>query len=76
MTETRGMGPYMPTGHNILAALDWLVSEPGTMCFLHYSGHGGQVPDSMGDRVSGYESTIVPVSYCPPRVKAPYEITN
>ncbi len=63
MMESRGRGPYYPTGHNIMAAMQWLVSEPGTMCFLHYSGHGGQVPDPTGDKASGYESTIVPVDY-------------
>lgn len=56
-------GPYFPTGHNILAAMDWLVSEPNTCCFLHYSGHGGQVPDPTGDRASGMDSTIVPVDF-------------
>ncbi|RMY32458.1 hypothetical protein D0864_16830, partial [Hortaea werneckii] len=35
-------GPYWPTGDNMLAAMDWLISEPGTVNFLHYSGHGGQ----------------------------------
>jgi metacaspase-1 len=54
MTESRGYGPFCPTGHNILAAMDWLVSELNTMCFLHYSGHGGKVPDPTGDRTSGY----------------------
>jgi hypothetical protein len=34
-------GPYYPDGHNILAAMDWLVSEPDTCCFLHYSGKYG-----------------------------------
>jgi len=56
-------GPYYPSGHNILAAMDWLVSEPHTQCFLHYSGHGGQVQDPDGDRHSGFDSTIVPVDY-------------
>jgi metacaspase-1 len=63
MTERRGPGPYFPTGHNILAAMDWLVSEPGCSLFLHYSGHGGQVPDPTGERSSGYEDTIVPSDY-------------
>lgn len=63
MTETRGPGPYYPTGHNILAAMDWLVSEPGCFLFLHYSGHGGQVPNRNGERSSGYDDTIVPVDY-------------
>jgi hypothetical protein len=31
-------GPYYPSGQNILAAMDWLVSEPRTCNFLHYSG--------------------------------------
>ena len=56
-------GPYYPTGQNILAAMDWLVSEQNTCCFLHYSGHGGQVRDPDGDRASGYDSTIVPIDY-------------
>ncbi|KAF2097341.1 putative metacaspase [Rhizodiscina lignyota] len=56
-------GPHFPTGHNILAAMDWLVSEPNCSLFLHYSGHGGQVPDQVGDRASGFSDTIVPVDY-------------
>jgi hypothetical protein len=52
--------PYYPSAHNILAAMDWLVSEPGCTCFLHYSGHGGQVP---GDRETGFDDTIVPVDF-------------
>ena len=56
-------GPYFPTGHNILAAMHWLVSEPGCMLFLHYSGHGGQVPDRDGYHSSGYADTIVPVDF-------------
>jgi hypothetical protein len=40
-------GPKYPSAHNILAAMDWLVSEPGYSCFLHYSGHGGIVRDFM-----------------------------
>lgn len=56
-------GPFYPSGQNILAAMDWLVSEPGCSCFLHYSGHGGQVRDPTGDRASGYDDTIVPVDY-------------
>ncbi|OAG34191.1 hypothetical protein AYO21_11661 [Fonsecaea monophora] len=55
-------GPYFPTAHNILAAMRWLVSEPGCMCFLHYSGHGGQVPDEDQGR-SGFADTIVPVDF-------------
>ncbi len=56
-------GPFYPSSHNMLAAMDWLVSEPGTCCFLHYSGHGGQVKDPDGDRDSGFDDTIVPVDF-------------
>lgn len=54
---------YAPTGHNILAAMDWLVSEEHTTCFFHYSGHGGQIDDPSGKRPSGLLDTIVPVNY-------------
>lgn len=56
-------GPYEPTAHNMIAAMKWLISEPGTTCFLHYSGHGGQVKDPDGDRAGGFDDTIVPVDY-------------
>lgn len=45
------------------AAIDWLVSEPGTTNFLHYSGHGGQVQDPTGNRPSGLLDTICPVDF-------------
>lgn len=56
-------GPFYPNGHNIIGAMDWLVSEPNCSCFLHYSGHGGQVRDPDGDRPSGFDDTIVPVDF-------------
>jgi hypothetical protein len=62
LTDAR-TDPFYPSGHNILAAMDWLVSEPGCCLFLHYSGHGGQVRDPDGDRESGFDDTIVPVDY-------------
>ncbi len=65
LTDTNDVrGPYFPTGHNIIAAMRWLVSEPGCLCFLHYSGHGGQVPDNGDGRSSsGFDDTIVPVDF-------------
>src|SRR5438094_684410 len=62
LTDARS-GPFYPSGANMLAAIDWLVSEPNCTLFLHYSGHGGQVRDPTGDRASGYDDTIVPVDY-------------
>jgi hypothetical protein len=55
--------PFFPTGHNVLAAMDWLVSEPGCTLFLHYSGHGGQIEDVDGNRATGIDDTIVPVDF-------------
>lgn len=43
--------------------MDWLVCEPGTCNFLHYSGHGSQVPDPTGNRPSGLIDTICPVDF-------------
>ena len=62
LTDARS-GPFYPSGHNMMAAMEWLISEPNTCCFLHYSGHGGQVRDPDGDRASGYDDTIVPVDF-------------
>lgn len=55
--------PFYPTGFNILAAMDWLVSEPGCTLFLHYSGHGGQIKDVDGNRSTGIDDSIVPVDF-------------
>ncbi|CAI6334920.1 unnamed protein product [Periconia digitata] len=58
------LSPYWPTGHNILAAMDWLVSEPGCTLFLQYSGHGAQIPDRDHTRGgTGILDTIVPIDY-------------
>ncbi|KAK5108440.1 hypothetical protein LTR62_008327 [Meristemomyces frigidus] len=61
-SRTDPRGPFFPSGHNILAAMQWLISEPGTQNFLHYSGHGGQVA-SDGSRASGFSDTIVPQDF-------------
>lgn len=62
--EVQYNSPYYPTGHNILAAMDWLVSEPGCTLFLHYSGHGGQIKDVDRNRSStGLDDSIVPVDF-------------
>ncbi|KAJ4351856.1 uncharacterized protein N0V89_007200 [Didymosphaeria variabile] len=55
--------PYYPSGHNILAAMDWLVSEPGCTLFFHYSGHGGQVEDVDSNRSTGLDDSLVPVDF-------------
>jgi len=54
-----------PTRENILDAYKNLVqsSEPGDVCFCHYSGHGGRLRDENGDEEDGYDETLVPVDY-------------
>jgi hypothetical protein len=54
-------GPAYPSRDNMLRAMNWLVSTPGTTNFLHYSGHGGQEPDD--NRSTGYDDTICPVDF-------------
>ncbi|KAG8884481.1 hypothetical protein FRB98_002380 [Tulasnella sp. 332] len=58
-------GVFYPNGRNMMKGIKWLVEEnsPGDSLFLHYSGHGGQVPDPDGDRESSFDDTIVPVDF-------------
>jgi hypothetical protein len=51
-----------PTKANILAAIQWLVSDlkPGQNAYFHFSGHGTGVRDTNGDEVSGVDSCICP----------------
>lgn len=57
--------PFEPTGANMMAAFNWLVTgnNPGDSIFLSYSGHGSQVRDPDGDRDSGLDDTICPVDF-------------
>jgi metacaspase-1 len=54
-----------PNKAEILAAIRWLVqgAQPGDSLFLHYSGHGGQLPHATGDEKDGYDDTLVPLDY-------------
>ncbi|KAF3003218.1 hypothetical protein E8E13_009849 [Curvularia kusanoi] len=62
--EVDPSSPYYPTGQNLLAAMDWLVSEPNCTLFMHYSGHGGLIADVDGNRrVGGMDNTVVPVDF-------------
>jgi hypothetical protein len=54
-------GPAFPSHANIMRAMNWLVSTPGTTNFLHYSGHGGQERDD--NRTTGYNDTICPIDF-------------
>lgn len=54
-----------PTAENVLDGLRWLVdgAEAGDALFMHYSGHGGSMPDDSGDEADGKDETLVPVDY-------------
>lgn len=54
-----------PTHHNIIDQLYYLVKQSDTLdeCWIHYSGHGNQVPDLNGDEKSKLDSVIIPVDY-------------
>ncbi|KAL4066884.1 caspase domain-containing protein [Scleroderma citrinum] len=55
----------VPTKHNILEHMKWLVAGamPNDSFFFHYSGHGGQTKDLDGDEADGYDEVIYPVDY-------------
>ncbi|RMD41999.1 hypothetical protein DV735_g3141, partial [Chaetothyriales sp. CBS 134920] len=54
-----------PTKANILRAMHWLVKDAraNDSLFFHYSGHGGQTPDTSGDEEDGYDEVIYPVDF-------------
>ncbi|KAM7478975.1 hypothetical protein LguiA_027188 [Lonicera macranthoides] len=58
--------PYrIPTKHNILMALQWLVQgcQSGDSLVFHYSGHGSQQLDFHHDEMDGYDETLLPVDH-------------
>ncbi|XP_057979695.1 metacaspase-1-like [Malania oleifera] len=58
--------PYrIPTKHNIMMALFWLVQgcQPGDSLLFHYSGHGSRQRNYNGDEVDGYDETLCPLDF-------------
>jgi metacaspase-1 len=55
----------LPTKANIINNLITLASESATLdeVWIHYSGHGSQIPDKNKDEISGYDSILVPLDY-------------
>ncbi|KAF1815631.1 peptidase C14 [Eremomyces bilateralis CBS 781.70] len=53
-------GSSWPTGQNIQRAIQWLIHTPNASLFMHYSGHGGNIPDPDG---TGTNATICPVDF-------------
>lgn len=56
---------HAPTRRNIIDAFTRITqySEAGDVVFIHYSGHGGRVPDTSGDEADGYDETLIPVDF-------------
>lgn len=65
LTDDQQNPRAIPNRQNILAAMQWLVSNarPGDDLFLHYSGHGGRTEDLDGDEEDGYDECIYPVDF-------------
>lgn len=59
--------PSQTTHYAIIAALQHLVdiTKPGDIIYIHYSGHGDQIPDPT--EPSGYDSALVPCNYLTPQ---------
>lgn len=60
-----GGSPILPTDANIRAALKSVMrkSKPGDRVYVHYSGHGSQLPDQNGDEYDGQDECICPVNF-------------
>ena len=54
-----------PNSQNIMKGFHWLIegAQAGDSLFMHYSGHGGSMPDDSGDEADGKDETLVPVDY-------------
>jgi hypothetical protein len=54
-----------PTFDAIVSGFAWLTdgAAEGDSLFLHYSGHGGSVPDASGDERDGRDETLVPLDF-------------
>ncbi|KAF8044162.1 hypothetical protein BT93_A2212 [Corymbia citriodora subsp. variegata] len=55
----------IPTKHNILMAMRWLVHDcrSGDSLVFHFSGHGSQQPNNDMDEIDGFDECIWPVDH-------------
>jgi len=55
----------IPTRENILTHLNNIINESETLTeiWIHYSGHGTQIKDVVGDKESGFDDVIVPCDF-------------
>ena len=54
-----------PSYANIIRALERAAkdSKPGDAVWLHYSGHGGRIPDDSNEEGDGNNETIIPLDF-------------
>jgi hypothetical protein len=54
-----------PTYANIMMTLERIAreSQPGDTVWLHYSGHGGRLPDDSCEEEDGMDETIIPLDF-------------
>ncbi|KAG5176440.1 Metacapase [Tribonema minus] len=54
-----------PTAANLAKAFAWLVdgAQEGDSLFMHYSGHGGSMPDDESEEADAKDETMVPLDY-------------
>ena len=65
-SEERSDDPYRtPTRKNLLLAMRWLVEDcdAGDSLVFHFSGHGVQKLDTVGDEVDGYNEALCPLDF-------------
>lgn len=55
----------LPTADNIREGIRWLLNgvKKGDKLWIHYSGHGTQVPDDSGDEADGLDESLVPLDF-------------
>ncbi|XP_020222153.1 metacaspase-1 isoform X1 [Cajanus cajan] len=65
LTEQEQNENLIPTKHNILESLRWLVKdcEAGDSLVFYFSGHGLQQPDFKEDEIDGFDETLCPVDF-------------
>lgn len=65
LTEQEQNANLIPTKHNILESLRWLVKDcqAGDSLVFYFSGHGLQQPDFKEDEVDGFDESLCPVDF-------------
>ncbi|MED6185270.1 hypothetical protein PIB30_055447 [Stylosanthes scabra] len=65
LTEQEQNADLIPTKHNIMESLRWLVKDcqAGDSLVFYFSGHGLQQPDFKEDEIDGFDEALCPVDF-------------